>query len=328
MAQNTVEDTKSAADKTEMSETSTRTIDKEDSRDDKENGDETTNPRFVKVESTSKKPKEESDKKEESDEKEKIDDNSTNIKKQPSIHETELGKKSEEEIDLEKDSSSEETVKTKTKENELEENCPAKTSNEKDERVNAFFSKEEERLSEILKVVHEDLDIKYFQKPASQSTSAKDSDKDTSDKGQDKIKEEIAAEEQDTTKSAISVTVQDAEEEKDSKESLEKSEETSEIGIVGPPTAVSELINEEELGGGDTADEKDHIAEWVEKSAKEKVSTSRSAKDGDNVAEKRKQRTNGSEVGTTKWKNDDAAPISSRQSQKIVSNIIKRSIKW
>ncbi|EFN84053.1 hypothetical protein EAI_06840, partial [Harpegnathos saltator] len=153
------------------------------------------------------------------------------------------------------------------------------------------------------------------------------SDKDTSSTEQQNKKAETV-EEQDTMESVTCVTVQDAEEKKDSRESreLEKSDEKSEVGIVGPPTAVSELINEEELGGGDSADQKDHIAEWVEKSAKADTATPANAED-DVAVEERKQRTNGSEV-ETKWKNEEAVSISSRKSQKIVSNIIKKSIKW
>ncbi|XP_014487772.1 PREDICTED: uncharacterized protein LOC106751400 isoform X2 [Dinoponera quadriceps] len=326
MAQNTVEDTKSAVDKTEMSETSTRTIDKADPRDDKENADEAMDA--TNAESTS-------EGIEESIKKEKVDDNSIDpkeldSKEQPNIRETDLEKKpKEEKTDAEKESSSEKTIKTETKENELEENCSTETSNDADERVNAL-SEAEERLSEILKVVHEDLDIKYFQKSARQSTSAKDNGKDKNDKEQQAKKVETVEKQDNATdtamESAASVTVERAEEKRDSKESSEKSEEKPEVGIVGPPTAVSELLNEEELGGGDSADQKDHIAEWVEKSAKEDTPTPANAEDEDNVTKECKQRTNGNDVGT-KWKNEDTMSISSRKSQKIVSNIIKKSIK-
>ncbi|XP_025161949.1 uncharacterized protein LOC105183613 isoform X2 [Harpegnathos saltator] len=322
MAQNTVEDTKSAVDNTEMSETLTYTVDKADSRDDKGNADEAMNP--AKAESTSEENKE-------SDKKKEIDDNSVkplDSKEQSNTDETDLDTKSKEETDSKKQSTSEKTIKTGTKENKSEANCSADTSNDADERANTFFNAEEQ-LSEILKVVHEDLDIKYFQKSTNQLTNANDkdtSDKDTSSTEQQNKKAETV-EEQDTMESVTCVTVQDAEEKKDSRESreLEKSDEKSEVGIVGPPTAVSELINEEELGGGDSADQKDHIAEWVEKSAKADTATPANAED-DVAVEERKQRTNGSEV-ETKWKNEEAVSISSRKSQKIVSNIIKKSIK-
>lgn len=328
MAQNTVEDTKSAVDKTEMSETSTRAIDKADSRDDKESVDEAMDA--TNEESTSKETKE--------TKKEEVDGDSADTPgSKPDVCKVDLGKKPKakpdpEKVQDEEESSFEKTIKTETKEDQLEDNChaeasgEAETSGDADERVNAFSSEAEERLSEILKVVHEDLDIKYFQKSASQSASAKGGGKDTSGKEQQTKKAE-ATDEQDTAESATSTTAQDAKEKRDSRASPEKSEEKPEVGIVGPPTAVSELINEEELGGSDSADQKDHVAEWVEKSAKEDTPTPANAEDENNVAEKRKQRSNGSEVAA-KWKNEDAMSILSRKSQKIVSNIIKKSIKW
>lgn len=332
MAQNTADDTKSAVDKTEMSETSTRAIDKVDPRDDKGNVDKAVDD--TGAESASEEAKESLTELSENVEKKEADGtvDPLDSKEQPDVRETDLEEKPKGETNLEKESSPGKTITTETKENELEENCSAETaSGDADERVNAFSSEAAERLSEILKVVHEDLDIKYFQKSASQSTSAKAGAKESNGKEQQQqqqLKKTEAVEKRDTTESAASATAaQDAEEKRGSRESPEKSEEKPEVGIVGPPTAVSELINEEELGGGDSTDQKDHVAEWVKKSAKEDTSTPANTEDENNVAEDRKQRTNGGEVGA-KWKNEDAMSISSRKSQKIVSNIIKKSIKW
>lgn len=327
MAQNTVEDIKSAIDKTEVSETSPHTIDKADSGDDKENANGA-------MDSTNAKPIVEENK--ESDKKDKVEDNSTDTldsKEQSNAQETGLVENPKKEAESEKETSSEKTIKTKTKENELGAECSAETTNNADEQVNAFCAEAEEQLNEILKVVQEDLDMEYFQKSPSQSVSAKDDAGNTSGDKQQTIKVE-SVEKQDTVEDAIA---QDAEEKKDLKESPEKdlgkSEEKPEVGIVGPPTAVSELIKEELIkdegiftrSGGDSSDQKDHVAEWVEKSAKEDTSTN--ADDEDIIADEQKHRTNGSEIGT-KRKNEDAMSISPRKSQKIVSNIIKKSIKW
>jgi hypothetical protein len=129
-----------------------------------------------------------------------------------------------------------------------------------------------------------------------------------------------------TKESTASATAKSMEDKRDSSESSEKTEEKSEVGIVGPPTAVSELINEEELGGDSalSADQKDHVAEWVENwvNPEEEDNITKGYKremyEGKNSADERARRK----------KHNDVPSISPRKSQKIICNIIKKSIKW
>ncbi|XP_063972707.1 uncharacterized protein LOC135160269 isoform X2 [Diachasmimorpha longicaudata] len=78
--------------------------------------------------------------------------------------------------------------------------------------------------------------------------------------------------------------------------------EEPEVGIVGPATAAGDVLNDEELLDVPV---KDSVAEWIEKSAKENDASNNGGK---NTAK-------------------DGAPQSTRKSQRIVTNIIKRSIK-
>lgn len=123
------------------------------------------------------------------------------------------------------------------------------------------------------------------------------------------------------------------------KESVEQkklisNDEQLEVGIVGPPTAVSDLINEEELHGESalSAEEKiqDHVAEWVEKSvATEVLITGETEEEEENeiASNCRRRRRNLRDRRKRKKENEDLPVVSTRKSQKIVSNIIKRSIK-
>lgn len=123
------------------------------------------------------------------------------------------------------------------------------------------------------------------------------------------------------------------------KESVEQkklinNDEQLEVGIVGPPTAVSDLINEEELHGESalSAEEKiqDHVAEWVEKSvATEVLITGETEEEEENeiASNCRRRRRNLRDRRKRKKENEDLPAVSTRKSQKIVSNIIKRSIK-
>lgn len=117
------------------------------------------------------------------------------------------------------------------------------------------------------------------------------------------------------------------------KKVLEKVENQLEVGIVGPPTAVSDLINEEELHGESalSAEEKvqDHVAEWVEKSvATESLITTEIEEEENEVpSDCHRRRRNLRTRRNRKKESEDMPVISTRKSQRIVSNIIKRSIK-
>ncbi|XP_024941768.1 uncharacterized protein LOC107268797 isoform X2 [Cephus cinctus] len=108
-----------------------------------------------------------------------------------------------------------------------------------------------------------------------------------------------------------------------SKISDDEKMEQSEVGIVGPPTAVSELINEEELRPESTLPTEsklqDHVAEWVQNSSTAVDPT---------VAEDEGDEGRGDfEESTKKKKNDTTIATATRKSQRLVTNIIKKSIK-
>lgn len=220
-------------------------------------------------------------------------------------------------------------IKPETKNNSSEEFCSAKSksiSDEDGEYLNntTVFPEVDERLDEILKVVHEDLRMQMIQRPV--SAPATDSEDDRKEQktvtNEESVPRDDAAD--DREQSAAEENVEDKE---NSMESSKKTKESSEVGIVGPPTAVSELINEEELGGDSalSADQEDHVVEWIENSVKV------IAEDDNDVKTKRKRQIyekNSGEEKTKSRKFNDAPVISSRKSQKVVSNIIKKSIKW
>ena len=96
-----------------------------------------------------------------------------------------------------------------------------------------------------------------------------------------------------------------------------------EVGIVGEPTAVTELINDDELRVESTlsTDDKsqDHVAQWVENTVKVDgpISGEQLENDEDHLERK----------GTTK-KRKEILKTTSRKRRQIVNHIIKRSIKW
>ncbi|XP_015111642.1 uncharacterized protein LOC107037544 isoform X2 [Diachasma alloeum] len=79
--------------------------------------------------------------------------------------------------------------------------------------------------------------------------------------------------------------------------------EEPEVGIVGPASAAGDVLNDEELLD---APVKDSVAEWIEKSAKENDMSNNGGKNG---------------------AKDGVSLPPTRKSQRIVTNIIKRSIK-
>ncbi|KOC59433.1 hypothetical protein WH47_11062 [Habropoda laboriosa] len=195
------------------------------------------------------------------------------------------------------------------------------------------ISEEEETLNEILKVVHENVSSTEVRQSTMQSKNLEQEKKNN-------IEEPKVMTDGDLRTENIMETVNDkinvlAETEvvtsrRDTK--IKQSIETvdhMEVGIVGPPTIVSELINEEELRAESalSTDQKvqDHIAEWVQNSAKveelvieEEKTPIRDGRQEKNFREKR----------TRKKKSNDVLALPTRKSQRIVSNIIKKSIKW
>lgn len=221
-------------------------------------------------------------------------------------------------------SASSEKIKIKVKENLN--SCTEERSDDQEVRKCSLV---DQRLNEILKVVHGDLQMEVLQKVAGVPT--KDNDEDGSGKYQQMVKKEGTPPKDNvcmdsSKKYTASATSKSTEDERDSRSFTMRTEEKSEIGIVGSPTTISDLINEEELGGDNalSVDQKDHIVEWVENSAKV------NADEENNIAEECQPEMYEKDTLETakRQKLDDAHVISSRKSQKIVSNIIKKSIKW
>lgn len=220
---------------------------------------------------------------------------------------------------------------SKTKEGNQKESNSVETKSS-DESGMDYLPDVDERLSEILKVVHGDLHVNFLKSCVKAST------KDDASKADDEKEQQTeAAKKTDISKddtamdstndcAASTMVKTDAEDEANSRESA-KVEQRSELGIVGLPTAVSELINEEELGGDSTlsADQKEHIVEWVENSVKVK------AEEENSHAEDSKMEyveNESADEGVKRRKINNAPIMVSRKSQKLVSSIIKRSIKW
>lgn len=322
MAQNTAEDTNPSVDKTESSEVTTCATNKTVPCDEKEKIE------LIDADTAELTPVK----------KRKIAENadSRDSKEQSNIREDDCNGDPEEEPTLAKEASSVKINRVKTKETKEDDPAESRSAEPKSSGAedDALIREEEKRLTEILKVVHADLDIKYFQKSAGQAVTAKNDD-DVREKEQQAVKA-AGAPEKHTTESAEesiidTATVENSvDEKKDSRESSEKAAERSEVGIVGPPTAVSELINEEELGGDSalSVDPKDHIAEWVENSVKaDAMSDPVNVEEEDNAAEEHNRQRKRKNVMDVKLQKVNDA-LHSRKSQRIVSNIIKKSIKW
>lgn len=144
----------------------------------------------------------------------------------------------------------------------------------------------------------------------------------------------------------------DDEDEEEDDEDENENEQLEQLGIVGPPTAVSELINEEELrcaesvlltegGGGAEGSVQDHVAEWVQNSANNKLDEEEllALDDEENEPDNPREKINPTvgnsrrDKNTENCKNNDnneknIEQTTTRKSKRVVSNIIKRSIKW
>lgn len=313
MAENATENTKLSVNKTDMSEASPTTSATNKAVSSDEEKDELT---VIDKASTS---KEAADNKNEKI----VEDTDLFDKEEQSACKTDCNGDSKEETNPGNVSS--EKIEAEVKENVKE--LPSTEAKSDTQEVTKCLAEVDQRLDEILKVVHGDLQMEMLQRV---STTVKDSDEDGSGKEQQTVKKEETVPEDNAVDSSkkctTSATSKSTEDEKDSKNFSTRAEEKSEIGIVGSPTTIGELINEEELGGDSalSVDQKDHIVEWVENSAKI------NADEGNNIAEEcQSEMYEKDTMETAKLqKLDDVHIISPRKSQKIVSNIIKKSIKW
>ncbi|XP_031850352.1 uncharacterized protein LOC116435183 isoform X1 [Nomia melanderi] len=186
-------------------------------------------------------------------------------------------------------------------------------------------SEEEKTLNEISKAVHESFNSSDVSCSIIKSKDVKEEDKSIVDESQQKTDKESKSEdvEKEIVSEEINVPV-----ETEIKQNV-KDIEHAEVGIVGPPTTVSELIHEEELRAESalSTDSKvqDHVAEWVQNSSKGEELTVEDEEETSvqHIQEEKKVR----EKRTRKKKNNDILALPTRKSQRIVSNIIKKSIK-
>lgn len=213
-----------------------------------------------------------------------------------------------------------ETTESEKKSSIDELNSEARSSDEE----YVYTSSVQSNLNEILKIVHGDLAMEMLQHDGESATVKENSSKENNEEEQQTVKKKDDVSTDDTAdseKKCSSSTTAKAK--RDSRGSSEKSEEKSNFGIVRSPTAIGELI-EEQLANNSTlsTDRTDHIVEWVKNSVKA------NADEESNIIEECKSENTKKE--TEKRKNFNTTPpfVSPRKSQKLVSNIIKKSIKW
>ncbi|KAK1119484.1 hypothetical protein K0M31_013311 [Melipona bicolor] len=221
------------------------------------------------------------------------------------------------------------TMNARLKEADSEKN-PKQLENStvKINEIKNTISEEEETLNEILKVVHENLSSTEVQQIAPEPKNLNQENKSGNEETKEKTDKESEKDDgieivnDDTDVLVINESVS-SRRNSETKQSVEIVEHM-EVGIVGPPTTVSELINEEELGAESTlsTDQKvqDHVAEWVHNSTKTKELVANE--------EETRQKKNVREKKTRKKRSNDVLTLPTRKSQRIVSNIIKKSIKW
>lgn len=264
-------------------------------------------------------------------EKEKIEDiDLLSPEKQQDASKTDCnGDLKEEETNVDKIETSE-MVESETVVSETNESEKRNTSDElnlvevrsSDEEY-TYSSAIQSNLNEILKIVHGDLAVEMLQQHHGESSTVKDSSKENNEEEQTiKKKDDVSAD--DTAGSEKECTTSMvAKAKRDSTGSSEKTEEKSNFGIVRSPTAIGELI-EEQLANNSalSTDRTDHIVEWVKNSVKV------NANEESNIIEECKSENTTKEAEKRKNFNKTPPFISPRKSQKLVSNIIKKSIKW
>lgn len=226
------------------------------------------------------------------------------------------------------------TMNARLKEMDNEENSKQiENSSLKVKDIKNTISEEEETLNEILKVVHENLGSTEVRQFAAEPKHLKQENKSVNEETKEQTdieskKEDVVETTNDDTDVLIINESVSSRRNSDTKQSMEI--EHMEVGIVGPPTTVSELINEEELRAESalSTDQKVevHVAEWVQNSAKAEELVGDEEETPINDAQPEKK--NVKEKRTRKKKSNEVLNLPSRKSQRIVSNIIKKSIKW
>ncbi|XP_043258303.1 actin cytoskeleton-regulatory complex protein pan1-like isoform X1 [Colletes gigas] len=236
----------------------------------------------------------------------------------------------------------EEEVSSDTKQKEIDDktekskqidNSDAKA---KDTHDATYVLQEEETLNELLKVVHENLSSNNACESDGDTKDSKKEDNTNNEETKEKVEEKSEIENiaKDVTSFETNVPVEDEttklKEDSETKHSIETVEHM-EVGIVGPPTTVSELINEElraESALSTNQKVQDHVAEWVQNSAKaEELVVEEDEEEETPIREIQHETKNLREKRTRKKKSNDVLALPTRKSQRIVSNIIKKSIK-
>jgi len=219
-----------------------------------------------------------------------------------------------------------ETLKTETletKENNSDDFRSTETKFAEEDTL--YTTTIDSNLKEILKMVHGELVAMEMLQVA--GVIVKDSDEENNEKEQQMVKKEDEVSKDHMADSAKKCTTSPAAKDKrDSRGSSDQTDEKSNFGIVHSPTAIGELI-EEQLASNSalSTDRTDHIVEWVKNSV---VNTN----EEDNIVEECKseihEKNSTNEAENRKRLSVTPPFISPRKSQKIVSNIIKKSIKW
>lgn len=213
-----------------------------------------------------------------------------------------------------------ETNESETKESSSDELRPLETKPSDEDYI--YATTVQSNLNDILKIVPEDLAMEILQN-AGESATMRDSDKENNEEEQQMIKKKDDSTDDTTDSTKKCTTSVAAKDKRDSRGSSEKVEEKSNFGIVCSPTAIGELI-EEQLANNSalSTDRTDHIVEWVKNSVKIK------ANEESNIIEECKSENMTNEAEKRKRLSVTPPFISLRKSQKLVSNIIKKSIKW
>jgi len=216
---------------------------------------------------------------------------------------------------------SSETNKSETKDSNFNE--PSSAEAKIDDTI--YATTLQSSLNEIIKVVHGDLAMEILR---CSNDITENNDEENNEKDQQTVRKEDDVSKDDMTDSAKECTTfPTAEDKNDSRESSNKTEEKSNIGIVHSPTAFGELI-EEQLASDSalSTDRADHIVEWVKNSVV-------NANKEDTIVEKSKfkiyEENTTNEAEKRKMTTVTPSFISPKKSLKIVvNNIIKKSIKW
>ncbi|KAL0110864.1 hypothetical protein PUN28_014066 [Cardiocondyla obscurior] len=220
-------------------------------------------------------------------------------------------------------------------------------SNEEKSSSDSSFALQD-NLNEILKIVHGDFAMELMEIAESEAAKGNDkrneegNDEDKNDK--ESNKEDVNEEEQQTVKKkddALADVTPDAgelkedsiafvaEDKRDSRRSSEKTEEKSNFEVVRSPTAFGELIEEQLANNSElsTIDRTDHIVEWVKNSVKANANEESTVIEESNIVEECKSGNTTSDAEKRKISSITPPFVSPRKSQRLVSNIIKKSIK-